>query len=585
VDFHLPYPKINVISKSIKISVIGIFISLSIGFFVYHSTINSHTNDLKLQAIERIGLYQNSLHNELTRFNFLPFVIARDKQLIEWSMQKSDLANMALEDIKHASGANELYVMDRSGTTLSASNWRNKASFVGKNFAFRPYFKEAMLGKNSKFFGIGTASKKPGFYISTGVKDNDSIVAVTVAKIDLSILENIWIDAGEDLFVTNQDGIVILSSKTPWKYRTLKTLKASQLANIQLQKQFSDQGLRPLSDAITNKKDQLTIDEATYVHQSNKIQDTNWTIHYLTPVDRINQLAIVSWTKMGFALLAALTIVLLWWLSQSSNKLQTSLKESANLRELNDLLKTEIEHRHQVEGELRIAQTKIERASKLAAMGQLSASIIHELGQPLSAMKTYIAGAQLSENNNHENNVLPKLDALVDRMSKISQQLHFFSHTGDNSLSKVDIRDALNGALMIISPALKQDNIELSLEFEDKPYIVKGDQVRIEQVLVNLINNSRAALEFSDEKRIAISLSIKDQQNLVIKVEDTGTGIAEETLQILFDPFYTTKPSGVGLGLGLTISHNIIHELHGTLSAHNNINSGSTFIITLPIAT
>ncbi len=112
----------NVISKSVKISVIGIFVSLSIGFFVYHDTINSHTNDLKLRAIERIGLYQNSLHNELTRFNFLPFIVARDKQLINWSLQKSDLANVALENIKQASGANELYVMDKSGTTLSASN-------------------------------------------------------------------------------------------------------------------------------------------------------------------------------------------------------------------------------------------------------------------------------------------------------------------------------------------------------------------------------------------------------------------------------------------------------------------------------
>ncbi len=444
-----------------------------------------------------------------------------------------------------------------------------------------------MLGKNGNFFGIGTTSKQPGFYISTSVKDRNKVVAVTVAKVDLSVLENIWIDAGENLFVTNQDGIVILSSKTPWKYRTLKTLKASQLANIQLQKQFSNQGLSPLSSATTNKKEQLNIDEITYIHQSAKIQDTNWTLHYLTPVSLINQLAVASWTKTGFALLATLAIVLLWWLSQSSSKLKTSLRESANLRELNNLLKTEIEHRHQVESELRIVQTKIERTSKLAAMGQLSASIIHELGQPLSAMKTYIAGAQLSAANNNnssqEISVLPKLDALVDRMSKISQQLHFFSHTGDKSLSEVDIRDALNGALMIISPALKQDSIKLSLEFEDKPYLVKSNQIRIEQVLVNLINNSRAALEFSDEKHITISLYIKEQQHLIIKVEDTGTGIAEETLQILFDPFYTTKPSGVGLGLGLTISHNIIHELNGTLSAHNNADSGSTFIITLPI--
>lgn len=561
---------------------------LSVGVWSYHDIIDMHTNSLKIKAVERIGLYQNSLYNELTRFNFLPFVIARDKQLINWSFQQSAQANLALEDIKQASGANEVYIMDTTGKTLAASNWRSPNSFVNRNFAYRSYFKEAILGKNGQFFGIGTTSKKPGFYISTGAKEQDKTIAVTVAKVDLSILENIWMEAGENIFVTNRDGVVILSSQKPWKYRTLHPLKTSQLENIQAQRQFANKNLESLAADPATKKDQLNIDDTHYIHQTADIQGTNWVMHYLTPVKNITQLSIETWSKIGLILLAMLAAILLLWLFKSSTKLKTSLKESAKLRKLNDLLKTEIEHRHQVEKELRVAQKNIERASKLAAMGQLSASIIHELGQPLSAMKTYIASAQLpskvSTPIESERSVLPKLNTLVERMSKISQQLQLFSHDGEDETAKIDVRDALKGALIIISPALKQDNITLSLEFIDQPYLVKGDQIRLEQVLINLINNARAAVEFSDTKKITIKMYVQDNNELTIEVIDTGAGIAEETLQILFDPFYTTKPSGVGLGLGLTISHNIIHKLNGTLTAHNNTDFGSTFIIILPLA-
>ena len=126
------------ILKSSKI-IIGFILvtALSIGAWSYYDIINAHTNNLKDKAAERIGLYQNSLYNELTRFSFLPFVIARDRQLINWSSQQSTQANLALEDIKRAPGANEVYIMDATGKTLSASNWRSKTSFVNKNFCFR----------------------------------------------------------------------------------------------------------------------------------------------------------------------------------------------------------------------------------------------------------------------------------------------------------------------------------------------------------------------------------------------------------------------------------------------------------------
>ena len=570
-----------------RVLVISAIFCLIAIYFLHLSIESIHTEEFQNKSKQRIDLYQNALRNELTRFNFLPFVIARDEQLINWSFKQSDQANIALESIKKASGANVLYIMDASGKTLSSSNWKSKTSFVNRTFAFRPYFKEALKGNNGQFFGIGTTSKKPGFYISTGVRNQEKVIAVTVAKVDLSVLENIWINAGENIFITNRDGVVILSSKKQWKYRTLRPLEESQIENIKTQKQFANIPLVQLLDNQSNTQKQLSIGGNKYLHQEVDIKSPDWKIHYLIPTARVDALVIQSWTRIGLIIFGIMIVLLMLWLFQSRNKLKTSLKESAELRELNDLLNTEIEHRQRVEDELLVAQKDIKRSSKLAAMGQISASIIHELGQPLAAMKTYIAGAIIYINKNgrdiQDKEVFDKLDSLVERMSRISEQLKFFSHSVEKDTSNIDVRKALDGALLVVGPTIEEHNIELIFDFEDKPYIINAGQIRMEQVFTNLISNAIAALEKSKNKRITVHMEIINNNQLVIKIEDTGKGISEEILHMLFDPFYTTKPSGVGLGLGLSISTNIIHEFHGSLTALNNTNEGASFIITMPI--
>ena len=570
-----------------KVLVISSLFCLIAIYILHQSIVDIHTEELQNKSIQRIDSYKNALRNELTRFNFLPFVIARDEQLINWSFKQLDIANIALENIKKASGANELYIMDASGKTLSSSNWKSKTSFVNRNFAFRPYFKEALKGNNGQFFGIGTTSKKPGFYISTGVVNQEKVIAVTVAKVDLSVLENIWINAGENIFITNRDGVVILSSKKHWKYRTLSPLEEFQIENIKAQKQFANISLVQLLDNQSKTQKQLSIESNKYLHQEVDIKSPDWKIHYLIPTSRVDELVIQSWTRIGLIIFGIMVVLLMLWLFQSRNKLKTSLKESAELRELNDLLNTEIEHRQRVEDELLVAEKDIKRSSKLAAMGQISASVIHELGQPLAAMKTYIAGAKINTNKNgkdiQDNEVFDKLDSLVERMSRISEQLKFFSYRVEKGTSNIDVRKALDGALLVVGPKIDEHNIELIFEFEDKPYIINAGQIRMEQVFTNLISNAIIALEGSKTKRITVRMEIINNEQLVIKIEDTGKGISEEILHMLFDPFYTTKPSGVGLGLGLSISTNIIHEFHGSLTALNNTNEGASFIITIPI--
>ena len=578
-------------------------------YWAHYGVVEHHTNNLRLKASESVVIYQDDLNDELARFSFLPYVVARDEHLIKWSFNEPNKANLALENIVKASGTTNLYILDNKGTTLASSNWRSDVSFVGKNYAFRPYFLDAMSGNNGYFFGIGTTSKLPGFFISSPVRNGENIIAVAVTKLNLSALEKSWKDSGEIIFVTNEDGVVVLSSESEWKYHTLSPLSQLQKEKIMKQKQFAGLKLDLLTGEPQKNINNIDIDGIPFLYETLSIDSANWKIHYLLPKTNITQLTIITWAKTGSIAMGLIAFLLLLRLIQSRWRLKISRQESIDLRKLNDQLTIEIAQRHEIEKELLIAQKDIKRTSKLAAMGQLSASIIHELGQPLSAMKNYIASAQLPPKKgetsaNNEKSILPKLDALVIRMTKISKQLKFFMRINERELQIFDIKDSLHKALELLSSDLKKDGIKLTTNYEEKSFMVRAGKVRMEQVFTNLINNARFALHESEKKLITINIETADNEALafnllttteawkspvkkILKViiKDTGKGMSEDTLQALFDPFYTTKPSGISLGLGLTISSNIIHEFNGTLTAMNNPDQGASFIITLPLST
>ncbi|MDG1167134.1 MAG: ATP-binding protein [Candidatus Thioglobus sp.] len=591
-----------------KILLFVVFVCAVISiYWVHYGVVEHHTNNLRLKASESLGIYQNNLNNELTRFSFLPYVVARDEQLIKWSFNEPSKANEALENIVKASGTTHLYILDAKGTTLASSNWRSDVSFVGKNYGFRSYFLDAMSGNNGYFFGIGATSKLPGFFISTPVRNRENIIAAAVTKIDLSAIENSWKDAGETIFVTNKDGVVVLSSESKWKYHTLLPLSQLQKEKIKEQKQFAGLKLDLLTGQPQKNINNIDINGTPFLYETVSIDSANWKIHYLVPKKNITQLTIITWAKTGSIMMGLIAVLLLLRLTQSRWRLKISQQESLDLRKLNDQLTIEIAQRHETEKELLIAQQDIKRTSRLAAMGQLSASIIHELGQPLSAMKNYIASAQLPPKKgetsaNNEKSILPKLDALVVRMTKISKQLKFFVRSNERELQIFDIKDSLHNALELLSSDLKKDGIKLTTNYEDKSFMVRAGKLRMEQVFINLINNARFALQESKNKQLSISIDTSDnnspelnlltnnleleepiKQVLIVKIEDTGKGMSEDTLEALFDPFYTTKPSGVSLGLGLAISSNIIHEFNGTLKAKNNTDQGACFVITLPL--
>ena len=545
-------------------------------------------NYLQLQAskqLERVEVYQSALYATLSRHDYLPRVLSKNDELFKKAYQNPDEASQILQSIRNTSQADFVFILRPDGTTIASSNWQDSEnSFVGKNYGFRPYFTEALEQGSGTFFGIGATTSIPGYFVSSKYPETGPVTAVTVVKVNSSSLDKNWKSDEESVFVADKNGVIVLSSNTRWRYKTLKPLSDAQRLEIKKQQQFGNEPLSLLvrKPSLDNES-LMEIQGVHFLETTAEVGKMGWTIHYLAPYSVVQSQLVSFWSKAIILALIALAALLLIRTSNTRNALKVSQGESIKLRELNQSLEHEIIERRQVEAALRKAEIDLRRTSKLTAMGQLSASITHELGQPLSAMRTYMASMGQSRSPEAQQKTLGKLTLLVDRMISITQQLRYFARSGDKEIRSINLLDTIEGALNITQPAIQGGGVRLNIQQPDKPVFVIAGSVRMEQVLVNLIRNALDAMQDNGEsspKELLISLGQTDE-HAILTVEDTGSGLSEESIKMLYEPFYSTKPSGIGMGLGLAISTNIIAELGGTILGENREAGGARFVVTL----
>jgi two-component system C4-dicarboxylate transport sensor histidine kinase DctB len=314
----------------------------------------------------------------------------------------------------------------------------------------------------------------------------------------------------------------------------------------------------------------------------NRIPFRGWRMISYTTYESVRERVngVLALEVMGFAILLALAF---YFLSRrTAGRLAIFQRESAELRALNAALQREIAERKRVQETLAVAEQTLEQSSKLAALGEMSAAVSHELNQPLAAMKTYLAGARLLLRRNRPEEALSsfgRIDDLIERMGSITRQLKSYARKGQAALSPVDMGAALSASLAMMEPQLRQRQVQIERIMPDSPVMVMGDQMRIEQVMVNLLRNALDATKSVRNPAVHILLSAGETATLTVR--DNGPGI--ENLDALFEPFYTTKQPGDGVGLGLAISSGIVNELGGRLTARNGQSGGAVFEMQLPV--
>lgn len=532
------------------------------------------------RAEGRLSLYQSSVIAELERFSHLTHVLARDAAVLATANgEDTDVLNARLRSFAAKAELDAIYLMDINGSTIAASNYDQPGSFIGQGYAFRPYFQQAISGRQGRFFAIGTTTGLPGYFIADPVLDaDDAPVGVIAIKISFARLEESWRNSGEQVLLANEDGVVLLASQPDWRYRVLSPLSESQRRLITNARQFPGRPLEPL-DWRPGGDQRAVIAGREQLHLTAAIPPHGWSLHYFASGDRAAARSWVLTSLVGFAAGLALILFQIQRARRISAALARSEQEEAKLRRANEHLAVEIEERRTAERRLQRTQEELERASRLAALGRLAASVTHELGQPIAAMRNHLAAAELRPAS--ATSLPVNISALVERMEGITRQLKFFATPDAEALAEVDLNAAMRASAALIDSNLEETGADLQLDLSQDPVRVLGSRLRIEQVMTNLLRNAIDASEECAAPRIDVRTGAGDGA-VWFEIRDNGHGLGAATLADLQEPFVTTRESGRGMGLGLAISAGIVQDHGGTMTARNRDSAGAVFRVSFP---
>lgn len=554
--------------------------------------------DLTERGKEQLQLMAPELQAVLDRFETLPFVLGMHPDVGQALARPDDperiaRLNATLQTIQQRARVGALYLMDRSGLTIGASNWDQPLGFTGKNFSYRPYFSEALAGRAGRFYGIGTSTSEAGYFIAQPVYRNGTaggpIVGVIAVKFTLDEFERTWSSSEEPIMLADRRGIIFRTNRPAWRYHSLRPLRPDAKAELARTQQYMGQTIptltAPLGPVITHPVGRL-----------------GWQL-MLAP-----NVAPVARAGLQWALYAALLLLcggtIAWALHQRRRRLQERIAARAALQQVFDDLERRIAARtaqlsdtnrdlarkydklQQTERLLRSTQDDLVQAGKLAMLGQMAAGVTHELNQPLAAIRAFADNARTFLKRGRQDQAIANLAHIGDasaRMGAIVKQLKGFARR-DETLGSVDLAASLRASTLLLESDLQRLGVDLVIDAPDAPLRVKGSAVRVEQVLINLLRNAIDAVETAPERRVHAAI-LRDGDSAVVRIRDSGAGIPAQVAAHLFEPFFTTKPSGKGLGLGLAISSSIVQAMNGRLAASNHPDGGAEFELRLPLLT
>ncbi|MFT6558971.1 ATP-binding protein [Sneathiella sp.] len=264
---------------------------------------------------------------------------------------------------------------------------------------------------------------------------------------------------------------------------------------------------------------------------------------------------------------------------------QTVAERTTELRQANEELRHENETRIRTESALRSTKEELIQASKLAALGKMASGISHEFNQPLMAVASWLHNVDLLLERGEYTDAgeaLRNIQTQVERMIELASHLQTLARQPVLNFSPTDLGHVLGRALSLFQVRIAQEGASIHNSDILDGILVTTDGLRLEQVFINLIANALDATSRQNDKHISLDLQEHREGQVAISVYDNGPGIPEETLKNVFDPFYTTKEVGKGMGLGLSISYNIVRTLGGSLTVSNRGEGGACFTLVLP---
>lgn len=532
-----------------------------------------YTETTRSRAELRLALYSGNLISELQRNSVVPQLLSRDETLIG-ALTSDEFQNSSQRLISYRDeiGAASLMLLDETGRVVAATERER----LGANHRATPYFVDALRASETVFT---TARNEVGAYVFTysrKILAAGELIGAIVVEVDLQKFEAGWAGISDAVMVANSEGTVILSTEPRWrgKNEVEALITMSPPSAIERALEATAEWAALPSDAFFAGEEVL--------RQDTRIPFQGWRMTsfttYASVRERVN--GVLALEIMGFAILLALASYVI------SRRATTASRffqlESAELRQLNEALSREMAERQKAEASLEVAEQTLAQSSKLAALGEMSAAVSHELNQPLAAMKTYLAGAKLLLQRKRPEEALSsfqRIDDLIERMGAITRQLKSYARKGGDAFEPLDVRASVSAALAMMEPQLKRREVRISRNVPRDTVRIMGDKVRLEQVLINLLRNAIDATKATETPQVDILVTQSDMVRITVR--DNGPGV--DDLDQLFEPFYTTKSPGDGVGLGLAISSGIVSDFGGRLTARNGTEGGAVFEVELPI--
>ncbi|MHA6261730.1 sensor histidine kinase [Arenibacterium sp. CAU 1754] len=570
----LIWPRSDTISWRVRVALLILLIVAVITVWTTNTLLTSRfTESTRNRAELRLALYSGNLLSELRRNAIVPQLLARDPTLIG-ALNSNDFSQSTQRLISFVEeiGAASLMLLDNDGRTVAATD-RNR---LGSAHRSEKYFVDSIRSNATVFSVIEREAGGYRFTYSRRIEAGTSVLGVIVVEVDLQKFERAWAGISDAVLVVDSTGNIVLSTESRWR-----GLSEAEAMQRQTPQSAIQRAIRATADWTALPPDAYLQGEAV-MRMESKIPFRGWRMTSFTTYasirERVN--SVLALEIMGFAILLALAFYALS--RKTALRMALFQRESAELRALNARLQREIAERERVQETLAVTEQSLAQSSKLAALGEMSAAVSHELNQPLAAMKTYLAGARLLLRRNRPEEALSsfgRIDDLIERMGAITRQLKSYARKGGDMFAPVNMGDALASSLSMMEPQLRQRQVQITQVLPDQPVYVMGDRMRIEQVLVNLLRNALDATKSVSDPEVEIILAAGETATLTVR--DNGDGI--EDLESLFEPFYTTKQPGDGVGLGLAISSGIVNDLGGRLTARNGHKGGAVFEVQLPV--
>ncbi len=541
-------------------------------------------------AREALALQTETLSGVLEKYRVLPPLLSRRSDIMAVFANASlpggaeAAREMALE-IASYSGAMDVAFAGAAGRVFASARGIFDNSRLNEE-ALLEAARQGRLGRES----LSPEEHERAYVFASAVRRGSELIGVIAIYVRMDQIEQTWALSANPIAVTGLDGSIFISNRPAWQGRQL----------------FGGSGSDALFDAKTAADARPVSlaggDGPSYLAASRPLPLMGWTLHVLADRSAVvsAQLSAVLITVLAALLAGSLAFLFVkrrettelrqLRAEASAQRLEKLVRErTADLTEVNAALAHEVKERTEAEDQLRKTQAELIQAAKLAALGQMSATLSHEYNQPLAAIRTYADNAaQFLARGKAQaaGDAVARIAGLVDRMSELSRTLLSFARKPGTSVEDVLIGPVIDEALMLAGPRARKAGITIHQEGKLPGVAVRGGHVRLTQVVVNLVNNAVDALTgigskaAVDNPRIVVRLS-RVRSRIALSVQDNGPGIPEEVRERMFEPFYSTKGVGEGLGIGLSIVYNIVREFDGSVSVADAPGGGTTVTVLL----